>query len=668
MKISKVHIQNYRSLKDLEFEIDDYSIFIGPNGAGKSSVLHALDWFFNGRTLSSSDIYNYLNDEGEPINSSEEIVTNPDLETIRVTVTFNELSERDCEILQSYGKGSTAVFSKTWRLSENKEKYIGNAFQGPGFFNVRSKTRISDIREAYRDLASSFASLSDLGASPSKEDVLIALQAWENDTRNKALLVPINDADASHLFGFNGQNVLRDCITLILVPASCDMISNMTSNKKGSTLNSLIGSLVSNAGAAARQAWVQQNKSKIDELTITMRNAIDTSTKLQSDRINDRLSKLIPSATVEFSTTISDWIPNPSPDICTKVSIDGSQRDIALQGDGIQRALMIAMFESLIPDEKYVEGTYLPEKELSEDEARVELKKRLGKLPAILICIEEPEIYQHPVRARAFGKILYELSTQTNAQVIIATHSPYFVRPNQFASIRRFSLIDGHTESKCTTITEIATKSSMTKEKVLKNVELHLPTTFSEGFFSDKVALVEGATDKAVLEAIADKLGTPFDCKGVSILDISGKDGMRIPYLIFESLGTPTYIVIDGDSQGAKRKHPTDTEKQNIVNSSQRSSTEKVIAWMSALAVATVGKLPYEYGNPSIVTDKFSIWIDDIEEELSKWPSFCSTLSANGGRLRDEKNLQAYRQAVVAASLVDIPTPLVKCVEAILSF
>ena len=668
MKISNIHIYNYHSLKDFELDLNDYSIFIGPNGAGKSSVLYALDWFFNGRPLDASDIYNFLNDNDVPIYSTEEIEANPDLDTIRVTVTFNELSDRDREILQSYGKGETAVFSKTWRLSDNKEKYVGNALQGPGFAEIRSMTRLTEIRPAYKSKKEELSGLPDLGSSPSKDAIYNALQSWEDDPSNTTKLVQINDADASHMFGFNGQNILRDCVTLVLVPASCDMTFDLTSNKKGSTLNALIGSLMNNASAAAKQAWIQKNKKVIDDLTTTMRSSINSSTRLQSDRVNDRLSKLIPTASVEFGTTIPDWIPNPIPEISTKVTIDGSQRDIAKQGDGVQRAVMIAMFESLIPDRKFIEGTYAPEEGLNEDEAKAKLNEILNKLPEIVICIEEPEVYQHPVRARAFGRILYDLSIQPNAQVLIATHSPYFVQPKQFTSIRRFSLIDGYSTSQHTTISEIATKSSKPEERIEKIVEMHLPTTFSEGFFSDKVALVEGGTDKVVLEAIADKISIPFDCKGISILEMSGKEDLQIPYLILKSLGTPTYIVVDGDSLGAARKYPNDPAKQRTADASKRNSTENVIAWLPSSATATIGTLPYSYRDPTIITDKFTIWTDDIEAELSKWPSFCSALSANGGALRDDKNLQLYHQAVVEADLRDIPDALLKCVKTILKF
>lgn len=43
MKISRIHIENYRSIKLLDFEPSDYCALIGENNAGKSNVLRALN-------------------------------------------------------------------------------------------------------------------------------------------------------------------------------------------------------------------------------------------------------------------------------------------------------------------------------------------------------------------------------------------------------------------------------------------------------------------------------------------------------------------------------------------------------------------------------------------------------------------------------------------------
>jgi len=666
MKISKVNIRNYHSLEDFELLVDNYSILIGPNGSGKSSVLYALDWFFNDRKLEASDIHNFLDDAGNPSHTSEEIAQNPEIETIQVVVTFSELTARDRSLLQSYGKGETAVFRKTWRLSDNITKFVGNAFQGSGFSELRTTRLVSEMRTAYNTLRGNINNLPDLGPSPSKENILAALQQWEDEPLNAARLVQINDADANHMFGFNGPNVMKSCITFTLIPASCDMTTDIAQNKKGSTLNTLIGTLMNNAGAAAKQAWIENHRTEITNLTTEMKRAIDASTNLQSRRINGKLERFIPAATIEFGTTIPDWIPNPAPEISTKVSIDGSQRDISKQGDGVQRAVMIAMFESLVPDREYLEGIYVPDPELGETENRERFDETLTQIPAMIISIEEPEIYQHPVRARAFGRTLYELSTQANAQVIIATHSPYFVHPKQFESIRRFSLQEGCTTCKSSTFTQIAHICNIVEPNIRRIVDLHLPTTFSEGFFSDKVALVEGVTDKAVLEAIADKMDMPFDCNGVSMLAMNGKDGMQIPYQILETLEIPAYIVVDGDSLSAQRKHPRNLTKQTNSDNTIRTSTEGVIAWLPAPTNTVIGHYPYTYRDPSIITDKFTFWCDDIESELENWTSFKIALTAIGGTLRSDKNLQIYRQAVMEADIDDIPETLKKCVEAII--
>jgi AAA15 family ATPase/GTPase len=48
MRIKRVWIQGFRSLRNVEIPFDDITTFIGPNGVGKSSVLRALNWFFHG--------------------------------------------------------------------------------------------------------------------------------------------------------------------------------------------------------------------------------------------------------------------------------------------------------------------------------------------------------------------------------------------------------------------------------------------------------------------------------------------------------------------------------------------------------------------------------------------------------------------------------------------
>ena len=91
MKISKVHIENYRSIKQLDFAPHDYCALIGENNAGKSNVLRAINLTLGetwptDRTFTEDDFYEY--------NTSNDIV---------IRVYFSEITEEwrngcKCEI------------------------------------------------------------------------------------------------------------------------------------------------------------------------------------------------------------------------------------------------------------------------------------------------------------------------------------------------------------------------------------------------------------------------------------------------------------------------------------------------------------------------------------------------------------------------------------------
>ena len=63
MRIAKVHIENYRSLKDFTLEPGPFCVLIGENNAGKSNILRALnlvlgDTWPSERSFSEEDFYN----------------------------------------------------------------------------------------------------------------------------------------------------------------------------------------------------------------------------------------------------------------------------------------------------------------------------------------------------------------------------------------------------------------------------------------------------------------------------------------------------------------------------------------------------------------------------------------------------------------------------------
>ena len=657
MKISRIEIKNYRSLQDVVVDVDDYAALVGANGSGKSSVLYALDWFFNGRALTPSDFCGY--EEGTTLD--EDCV-------IEVAVTFSGLTDADRRRLKQYGRADTATFRRTWR-KDGKDKVVGNAMQGPGFAPVRAFTKVGEFRPAYAELRAAHSGLPDLGKQASRDEVHSALAAWEDEPANSGLLESVADDDANHMFGINGSNVIRECVRLILVPASSDMSSQVGEAGKGSALNELIGAFMTEAGARAQAEWFAENETVLAELRVKVKQSVELSTQTQAQRVNSKLAALIPNASVSLTPSIPEWTPKTEASVTTDVEIDGVKNDLARQGHGVQRAVMISMLQALVPDDESARATHEVEEGEDADAAEERLAKELEELPSLIVCIEEPEIYQHPVRARSFARTLTELSVQARAQVIVATHSPYFVRPEQFASLRRFTLTGGVSSVDDTNSSKLQQRTKIDAAKIDKIVDKRVPTQFAEGFFADAVALVEGDTDKSVIEAIASRLNLDLDALGISVLELSSKESLRIPFEILADLGIPVFVFADGDFLGAKRKYPSDPAKEANAHASHKKSTEDVISWLPT-STTVEGSVPYAFGAPSVVAKHYVVWHDDLEEELLGWGSFVSALTKSGGSVqsRGKKDLYAYRNAVMDADMADLPSTLKVAIETLASF
>lgn len=73
MKISKIKIKNFRSIKSAEFNLIDFNIFVGQNNSGKTNFFEAIEYFYSGVTKSSGGIDNLKHKRDSLLNLSVEI-------------------------------------------------------------------------------------------------------------------------------------------------------------------------------------------------------------------------------------------------------------------------------------------------------------------------------------------------------------------------------------------------------------------------------------------------------------------------------------------------------------------------------------------------------------------------------------------------------------------
>lgn len=219
-----------------------------------------------------------------------------------------------------------------------------------------------------------------------------------------------------------------------------------------------------------------------------------------------------------FEPTIDSWtIDNrDGQDFISFNSVSGQRHRIGLVGDGVNNLfrLTFALFE-------FGSGNVL--------------------------LLDEPELSLHP---QAQKRLYCELRSRASiGQIIIATHSPYFISWPDIVSgakVYRTNLIKGDgAELKSLQANTIKKVSSVASEK--KNRKLY-DVVAKEVFFSQGVLFVEGAEDAHIIENFVQETGR----EQIEIFGYGSGGAQNIPnwLSLAEDLGIRSVAVFDGDAEG----------------------------------------------------------------------------------------------------------------------
>ncbi|MFZ3383040.1 MAG: AAA family ATPase [Candidatus Methanoperedens sp.] len=154
-----------------------------------------------------------------------------------------------------------------------------------------------------------------------------------------------------------------------------------------------------------------------------------------------------------------------------------------------------------------------------------------------VLCIDHPELHLHPHAQRGLGSFMEGLK---DSQILVITHSPYFVNLSKNSSIIRFVQKDAQTE------TIEPSKDYFTEEDFFR-LEQFLDIDTKELFFARKVILVEGPTELGALPIFA-STGYNFDENGVSIINVGGKETFEFFVKLCEGFEIPYFIIADNDA------------------------------------------------------------------------------------------------------------------------
>lgn len=270
---------------------------------------------------------------------------------------------------------------------------------------------------------------------------------------------------------------------------------------------------------------------KIQDLTDTLMK--DSKSKIDDllRQVSESSSSVFPGLELELNILSKDPVDADVmvSDSNLTVKMDGVNCSLLEnQGHGVRRSVLWSALQILT----------------HESHTRDKIKKSKGKIVSVekkqyILLIDEPESFLHPPVIRDARESLYNFAAQNeNWQVMATTHSPIFIDlSKKHTTIIRIE----KDKSLNKTISTDELSFSEAEKDNMKMIRLCNPMV-NEFFFYDNIILVEGPTEKIVINKICEAVGTDYH-----IIDCLGKGNIKTFAKILNHFDVNYIVVHDSD-------------------------------------------------------------------------------------------------------------------------
>lgn len=402
MRLARLRIKNFRCFDDQEIAFGNYSCFVGANGSGKSTVLMALNVFFR-NTNAPFDVVNLQEEDFHLRNTTK---------PVEITCIFDDLSDEAKSDLKAYVRQSQlavtarAEWNSSTARAEVRQVGIRKVMKDfvPYFKAEDSDARVAELKDIYKELSAAYP---DLPNATTKDAMRSALREFEE--AHPSLCEEVESSN--QFYGWSrGTNLLGKYLQWVYLPAVKDPADEQD-EQRNSALGSLLQRTIrSEVNFSEPLQALRQRASEEYRALIEKQNGILND--LQGQLETQLKEWAHPGARVELNWHFDDQksVTVAEPFARAKVGEGEFLGEIVRSGHGMQRSFLVSLLQVL---------------------ANIDA----GERPTLLLGFEEPELYQHPPQSKHLAALLERLSS-IDTQVIITTHSPYFVSSRGYEDIR----------------------------------------------------------------------------------------------------------------------------------------------------------------------------------------------------------------------------------------
>ncbi|WP_263350254.1 ATP-dependent nuclease [Acidicapsa acidisoli] len=532
MRLRRFVIVNFKAIQRIELDFDDLLIVIGENNCGKSCALSALSIFLSGSAIKDTSLFHrHQADEAN---------------AIELIGYFDQLTATEQEESAVKGRtlgGEWILRKKFWMTVDSTDgedktswKEELSSYSAPEIFHLwpQPDTTWAVFGSDYQPLIAQIPGATGRTNAINREMLKQLVRQNRPDLVSQGTPAWLANPGGGGNWKSNANSILPRCVFIRAVQEATEE----SLSKDASTYGKLVNLIVENQLSQRQEIIDLKNAlNRVLELFSPDQNNPEGQAleiKELERKINDGLREVIGGEArirTETPDVNSLLLPNTSL-VIRDVSVEIDTK-IAHQGHGLQRTLVMTLLQILAEAQETSLGA-------------------MGDKRAVMLIVEEPELYMHPQMERRMRDLLYRLSSEPSFQVACCTHSPVFIDiANRHKSIVRMSkAANGHVSVKQVTQEIFVGPADEIERQRLSAVSRFNPSV-NEVFFSNEVVIMEELTAVAAFERAAEVTGIfarhPQRRRGVSIIETTGKGNIPSFQKVLNAFEIPYRVIHDED-------------------------------------------------------------------------------------------------------------------------